>query len=265
MENKKTVLITGNEGFVGKNTQAYFEEQGYEVIGFDLPGRDLLDDNFSELRGIAGVIHIAAMKGIRQCEDDSVAAVENNILGTCRLLQACKNYLVKKFVYISTWAVNSPHKKMYDITKKTAEELVINYGIHKDMNTNIIRLATIYGPGMALGGAIAKFVENQNSGIPGIVHGDGEEIREFTFIDDIVSGIHTVYEKGEPGELYQVSTDEIISIKNLAEKICSSYEFGHIQQPKEPYVSINTTKLRTLGWEPKVSLDEGIRRMMDGN
>lgn len=258
----KKVAVTGYKGFLGNYVIQRFVKAGYEVVGIDLPECDIVTDNFSIFDGVEGVVHLAAMKGIQQCDDDPIGSVKVNVLGTCRLLQACHEKKLR-FLYISTWEVESDKKKMYDITKMSGEEIVRHYIKLKGLNASILRCATFYGPGMASAGAINQFIKAKNENRPAVVFGDGMEIRQFTHADDIADAVFLCFTKGESRlEPYVVSAKEVSQIVELAKYICGEVIFKPVSRDPEIYKILVSTDMEKLGWEQKISLKEGIRKMI---
>ena len=260
----KTVVITGNKGFLGKYLTKTFENAGYEVVGFDLPEHDLLTDDYSCLEGVDGVIHCAAFKSIPACESNPIKAMMVNTIGTTKLLEACRKKGIKKFLYTSTWAVNSRNHKMYDKSKKAAEEVIIHYIKRKNLPAIIVRLATFYGGGMAREGCISVFAEHIKKGVPVPINGDGFEIRQFTSVKDIASGILVAFEKAESREKpYVIAAKEVISINDLAGKMGAAVH--RLMQMEEPenYEVLSSKDMEDLGWKQEVSLSEGLQEMLE--
>lgn len=260
-ENK--ILLTGHKGFLGEYVHKSLTDCGYNVVGFDLPEHDLVEDDFDCLNDVDGVIHLAALKGIPACDKNPELAVKVNILGTSRLLEACHKKGIKRFLYISTWAVNSHNKKMYDITKKAAEEIVIHYVKRKRMNASILRLATLYGGGMAKEGCLNVFVDRAKKGLPAPVQGDGWEVRQFLEVKDCVNGIITAFEHCPASEEpYVVTSKEVININDVALKICGEIERVPSVDEAENFDVLDASRLESYGWKQKILLDDGIKEMM---
>jgi len=255
------VLVTGHKGFLGKYVTQELEVQKHEWVGFDLPENNLLKSDFSILKDVDAVIHLAAMKGIPACDTDPVGAVENNIVGTTRLVEACSKAGIKKFVYASTWAVNSRHKKMYDVTKKACEEIIMHYIKRKDFPGVLLRMATFYGTGMASDGCINQFIKAKQDKKVADIYGDGWEIRQFTHVTDIARGVLTALTQCATSEIpYTVTAKEVISINELAKKIgvkAAYFENGE----SENYEVLFADELESYGWKQEVSLEEGLKDM----
>lgn len=171
---------------------------------------------------------------------------------------------ISKFTYISTWAVNSYNKKMYDITKKTTEEIVIHYIKRKGMDARILRLATFYGGGMASEGCINVFADKAKGGLPAPVIGDGWEIRQFTHVEDITRAVVLTHEKAPCRiEPYVATCKEVININDLAKGICGSIERLPSDDDPENYDVLSSKDIEDLGWKQEISLEEGIRRKIE--
>lgn len=261
------VLVTGSEGFIGKYVCKELERRGHEVIPFDKklnPNDDLLYANLREvLYDIDTVIHMASLVGLKYCMENPLNAVYQNIVATTKLLEACK--LRIPFVYVSTWAVVGNLENSYDITKKCAEDFVISYqkrGIIPKVR--IIRLGTTYGEGMSNLGVIPTMIKLAKEGKPLKVHGKGEQIRQFTHVEDAARGICDVLEKGKDGETYYCVADEITSVNQIAKALSENIEYVEAREGDEVYTPLDNSKLKKLGWRQLISFKEGMRRMSDG-
>lgn len=235
------------------------------------------------------VIHLAAIAGIDTVIIDPIKTLDVNINGTMNLLKALKKYSSKleRFLDFSTsevlgaYAYKSNEKSQtnfapvgegrwtYSISKVTGEHLVHSFYKQYGYPCVTIRPFNIYGPGQVGEGAIQIFIKNvvKNKNIE--IHGEGDQIRSWCYIDDMIDGIDLcLTNKKAVGEVINIGNPKgTITISSLAEKIvflCKS-KSRIVYIPKN-YVdvelripSIDKAK-ELLGFEPKVDLNEGILR-----
>lgn len=235
------------------------------------------------------VIHLAAIAGIDTVIIDPVKTLDVNINGTLNLLKALKKYSGKleRFLDFSTsevlgaYAYKSNEKSQtnfapvgegrwtYSISKVTGEHLVHSFYKQHGYPCVTIRPFNIYGPGQVGEGAIQIFIKNVVKGKNIEIHGEGDQIRSWCYIDDMVDGIDLcLTNKKAVGEVINIGNPKgTITISSLAEKIvflCKS-KSKIVYIPKN-YVdvelripSIDKAK-ELLGFNPKVDLNEGIIR-----
>ena len=240
------------------------------------------------------VLHMAAIAGIDTVIKDPVKTIEVNVIGTYNILKALRELKligkINRFIYFSTSEVfgiqafrldeKSPTQLQpvgearwtYAVSKLTGEHLTHSYFKQYGLRTVVIRPFNIYGPGQVGEGAIHHFVVRAIKNEPLIIHGDGDQIRSWCYIDDMVDAILLCMEKEEAiGEVFNIGNPKgTITILGLAEKIIqlcqSSSQIIHV--PKT-YVdvelripSIEKAK-NILCFEPKVSLNEGLKRTIE--
>ena len=235
------------------------------------------------------VIHLAAIAGIDTVIIDPVKTLDVNINGTLNLLKALKKYSGKleRFLDFSTsevlgaYAYKSNEKSQtnfapvgegrwtYSISKVTGEHLVHSFYKQHGYPCVTIRPFNIYGPGQVGEGAIQIFIKNVVKGKNIEIHGEGDQIRSWCYIDDMVDGIDLcLTNKKAVGEVINIGNPKgTITISSLAEKIvflCKS-KSKIVYIPKN-YVdvelripSIDKAK-ELLGFNPKVDINEGIIR-----
>lgn len=250
------VLVIGSEGFIGKHVCKELERNGYKVIRFDkVLGQNLLYDDIPEADYI---IHLAALVGLKSCFERPYDAVIDNVVATTMLYESIGGRKLKKIVHVSTWAVEGNNLNPYDSTKRCGESLARHYAMFKKLPITICRLGTAYGMGMSKYGVIPQFLNKASRGEPLVIHGRGEQIRQFTHAEDIARGILIAMRKGKVGETYQIVTDEVVSIKELAKIIGKKIKYTKSRKADEDYKILDADKLRKLGWKPQVKLIEGL-------
>ena len=220
-----TVVITGVAGFIGSNLAQELLKRSEEVIGVDCltdyydvalkeanlgllrayPGfrfqrMDLAQDDLRPiLEGVTHVYHLAAQAGVRASWGGSFAPyVRHNILGTQRLLEQLRG-VAARLVFASSSSVygNAEHYPTredvvpqpvspYGVTKLCSEQLVMAYRRSAGIDARCLRYFTVYGPRQRPDMAFSKFVAAARRGEPIEVYGDGQQVRDFTFVADAV-------------------------------------------------------------------------------
>ena len=251
--------------------------------------------------GITHVYHLAANFANQSSVDYPEKDLMTNGLGVIKLLEESVKNNVEKFLYSSSSCVYKPvdspfieHGPIalttpYAITKLLSEHYVSFYNKFKDLPAVVIRYFNNYGPGDYPGkfrSVICNFFWAALRNEPLIITGDGSETRPFTFVNDIVDGTIIAMEKSESKKLenfychpidendnliYNIANPEIITIKELAEKINSlcGNTAGIKYEPRRnwdviPNRSVSAEKAkRELGFEAKVNIDEGLKKTLD--
>ncbi len=234
-------------------------------------------------------IHLAAIAGIDTVIIDPIKTMEVNIQGTFNFLKALekKSKKLQRVINFSTsevlgsYAYKSTEKSntnfapvgearwTYSVSKVAGEHLTYSYYKVKGYPCVTIRPFNIYGPGQIGEGAIQIFIKNAIRNKTIEIHGDGDQIRSWCYIDDICQGILLVLEKEQAiGEIFNIGNPKgTITISSLAEKvvkICKSK--SKIKYVPKTYVDVELRipsiekATNILGYKPKIDLDEGIKR-----
>lgn len=277
-----TVLVTGSSGFLGVHLCSSLERAGHHVIEYDLSqGLDIMNEELMfdiiTARGVTDVIHLAAVADLYIAEENPELAVLINVEGTRRVLSACDR-AGAQMLFASTccaYGNNGVHpsredsplspEEIYAETKAEAEGVISDSpGDH-----TIMRLATFYGPGQRGSLATSVFLERSSKGEPLLIHGSGEQTRTFTHVDDIVSGILHILRAPVRPKVVNVSIDESYSVNELAAtcmRLTKVVDVSHIaDRPGQIHrEEIDNSMLRSLGWEPKYNLQNGLATCLGG-
>lgn len=235
-----------------------------------------------EKGGFDCVIHLAARAGVRPSLADPRLYVSTNVDGTLNLLEACRAHGVKRFVFASSSSVYGVNEKVpfsesdliqrtispYAATKLMGEQLCSNYSNLYGIRCVCLRFFTVYGPRQRPDLAIAKFTRKIMDGQPIDQYGDGSTARDYTFIDDIISGLLAAarYEESDFG-VFNLGGSETHSLKKLIGLIEDAVgKKADVRllpdQPGDvPRTYADIAKARgVLGYSPSTSLEEGIMR-----
>ena len=228
---------------------------------------------------IKAIINLAARAGVRYSMENPFVYVSTNTLGTLNLLDIARDFKIKKFVLASTsslyagqkmpfaesLAVNTPISP-YAASKKGAEAMCYSYHYLYGLDITVLRYFTVYGPAGRPDMSIIRFIKWIDEGKPIELFGDGSQSRDFTYVDDIAAGTVKALKKvgyktvnlggNKPYKLSRMI--ELIE-DNLGKKAAYDYKPFHKADITATWASIDEAR-KTLGWSPKISLEEGIRK-----
>jgi len=256
----------------------YPEFKFYEV---DIENLEGLKEVFKK-NSFDYVINEAARAGVIYSMENPYVYFTTNVLGTLNLLELCKEYGVKKFVLASTSSlyagqkmpfnedlpVNTPISP-YAASKKSAEVLCYTYHYLYGIDVSIVRYFTVYGPAGRPDMSVFRFIKWILEDKPLEVFGDGSQSRDFTYVDDIAEGTILAtrplgYEIINLGNNRPHSLMEMIGLieRYTGKKARFEMRDFHKADMKATWADIGKAK-SLLGWEPKVSLEEGIKRTVE--
>ncbi|ACN99184.1 NAD-dependent epimerase/dehydratase family protein [Sulfurihydrogenibium azorense Az-Fu1] len=229
------------------------------------------------------VINLAARAGVRYSMINPHVYMTTNANGTLNLLEMMKKYQVRKMVLASTSSlyagqpmpfkedlpVNTPISP-YAASKKAAEVMAYTYHYLYGIDVSIVRYFTVYGPAGRPDMSIFRFIKWIDEGKPIILYGDGSQSRDFTYVDDIAEGtILSTKELGYEiinlgGGKNPISLNTVIQTieKYLNKKAVIDYRPFHKADLKETWADITKAE-KLLGWKPKVSFEEGIKKTVE--
>jgi UDP-glucuronate 4-epimerase len=301
------ILITGCAGFIGFHLANDLKTKGFDVVGFDnynnyydvnlkmarafelakrgikIQRADLQDKN--KMLDIIGsikpdiVIHLAAHAGVRHSMDAARDYIENNIIGTQNLIEACELYNVSKIIYASTscimagnqlpWKEDEPTNHQlnpYGYTKKTNE---CQFKISKIEKVIGLRFFTVYGPWGRPDMALFSFTKDilEDKAIDIFNYGDMK--RDFTYIDDIVQGINIAIDRlitfdKSLNEIYNIGYGQQVNLLDFVAEIETNLGKTANKNllPKHPADTQETwsdiTKLQKLGYNPNTPIKQGV-------
>lgn len=295
----KNVLITGGAGFIGSHVSDLLIEKGYNVVVVDnlSSGCDCnlnkkakfynLDINSPELENVFKenkidyIFHFAAQANVSFSTKFPTIDATENILGSINILTFAKKYGVKKFIPASTAAVYGVPKHLpvdeehettclsfYGISKLTMEKYTELFGV----DYIIFRFANVYGPRQSAhgeAGVVAIFADKMKKNEDIIIHGDGEQTRDFVYVTDIADACLAAIESDAKNEIINVSTNKAISINQLYKLMAEKYNYKKISiHGEERFGDIkhsildNKKCIQLLKTEPKTSIEDGLKALV---
>jgi len=268
------------------NTEELLENSKFKLYKNDIRDREAIKKIFDE-NNIDVVVHLAAMAGVRPSIDNPILYQEVNCMGTQNILEEMKLHNIKNGVFASSSSVYGNCKEVpfredmivdyaispYAATKKANEVMAHVY--HELFNINIImlRFFTVYGPKQRPDLAINKFTRLMLNGEEIPMFGDGSTSRDYTYVDDIVSGIskscdyvlnhEDVYEILNLGNSSPVSLMEMIQTIGRACGVEPKIKQLPMQagDVERTYADISKAK-RLIGYEPKTPFEDGIKNFV---
>lgn len=270
-----------------------------EVAGdFELFSTDVRDEVAltQAFRGAEVVIHLAAINGTENFYKRPELVFDVGVRGAIAVSNACQAADVPDLVVASTAEVyqtpavvptpedvplmlpnSSNPRYSYGGSKIASELIAFNYGRDHFRKMQVFRPHNVYGPDMGWKHVIPQFAlralvaleESQGGPAAFAIQGDGTETRAFCYVDDIVDGIIAMYEAGGHREVYHIGNDDEVSINELVSKL-GELLGGELHvvpsaatEGGTPRRCPDITKMRSLGYEPKVDLSEGLRRTVE--
>jgi nucleoside-diphosphate-sugar epimerase len=306
---KRRAVVTGCAGFLGSHLCERLIDEGHEVLGidaftdfyprplkernlerlmdepaFELRELDLTHDNLDGLlEGRSVVYHLAAQPGVRGSFGSGFAHyARHNILATQALLEEAVRHPVERFVYASSSSVYGdttayPTSETaercpvspYGMTKVATEEIASVYHRNNGVPVVGLRFFTAYGPRQRPDMAFSRFIARALAGEPLLINGDGRQIRDFTYVDDIVDG--TIAAMGaESASVYNVGgghATAVIDIVGVLEELLErplEVEFRPNQLGDARQTCADGGKAaRELGFTPGTGLAEGLSRQLE--
>ncbi len=285
-----TVVDTMIRGDAGRLTPVIDQ---IRLVSADVRDEPVLVEAFA---GAEVVMHLAAINGTENFYKRPELVLDVGIRGAIAVVNACRSAGVPDLVLASTaevyqtpLVVPTPEtialmlpdslnpRYSYGGSKIASELIAFNYAQEHFRKVQVFRPHNVYGPDMGWKHVIPQFVvraaaaitETTTGSVPFPIQGDGRETRAFCFVDDIVNGILTVYAAGGHREVYHIGNDDEVTIAELARKVGDRLGVQLDVQPSTgpvggtPRRCPDITKMRALGYEPSVSLVDGLARTVD--
>ena len=296
-------VVTGGAGFIGSHMVDLLVKEGFDVTVVDNLSNGRLENiehhkgkiNFVQadigdynadlqkvFEDVDYVFHYAALADIVPSITNPVKYHRANVDGTINVLEAArKSKNLKKFVYAASSSCygipdvyptpeDTPNKPEYPYahTKMVGEEYVMHWGQLYNMPVVSMRFFNVFGirhrTGGTYGAVFGVFLAQLLNKQPLTIVGNGEQTRDFTYVTDIVDACYKAAKSDITGEIFNVGSDNTYSINYLADLLGGEKQYIP-KRPGEPdctYADI--TKIKSmLGWQPKVSFEEGVKIMLE--
>lgn len=268
-----------------ENLAHHIGDPDFSVIKGDI--RDF-ESAKKDLKGFDAVVHLAAMVSVVRSVEDPILTNETNVTGTLNLLRASVDFGIKRFVYASSSSVygeeaslpkreNAPTKPVspYGTSKYAAETYSRVFNEVYSLDTVCLRYFNVYGPRQTPGpysGVISIFIDRLLRNETPIIFGDGHQTRDFTNVGDAADAtILALSKESIGGEVFNIATGVPTSVNELAQllqEITGKTSIKPMHTAPRPgdirhsYADIEKAR-RSLGYEPKISLRDGLRRLVE--
>lgn len=299
-------LITGGAGFIGSNIVKYLVEKEETVKVFDNLSTGSLKNiesfldlsNFSMIKadltdeeevrkaveGVDYVLHQAAIPSVQRSIEHPVRSNDSNIKGTLNLLVAARDEKVKKLVYASSSSIYGAVKELpkredmaiaplspYALTKYAGERYCQIFSNIYGLPTICLRYFNVFGPGQnpdsEYSAVIPKFIKLMLEGKSPVIFGDGEQSRDFTYVDNVVMANILAAQSRVSGEVLNIACGERRTVNKLVESLNNIlgkniepiYKEARLGDVKHSFADI-TKAMELLGFEPQVKFDQGLEK-----
>ena len=256
---------------------------GFSFHKLDVKDRNLLQNTQIAGQGFDAVINLAARAGVRDSLEDPWVYLDTNATGTLNLLELCRRDNIPKFILASTSSIYGEDAQLptpetatsdkplqaYAASKKAAEVMAYAYYYLYGIDVSVVRYFTVYGPAGRPDMVMFRFVKWIQEEMPVHLNGDGNQSRGFTFVDDIARGTISAL-KLVGYEIINLGGHEVMTINELIaaleKKIGKRAEI--VFHPKHPADMVTSqadvSKAKSLlDWDPQVSLEEGIGKVVE--
>ena len=299
------VLVTGGAGFIGSHLTKALVRAGYEVAVIDdlstgklenisdildeikFSERSILDDN--ELRrmmvGVQVVFHEAALGSVARSIENPLATHEVNATGTLKVLEAARQEKVRRVIFAASSSAYGDQRTLpkvetmvarplspYAASKLAGEAYCRSFSKVYGLETVCLRYFNVFGPSQdpasQYAAVIPKFITAALEGVPLTVFGDGEQSRDFTYVDNVVSAnLLAMGASVENGEVYNIACGESVTLNQLISKLSDILDRKLTvdycpARTGDVYLSrASTDQARgAIGYRPVVALEEGLRK-----
>ena len=290
-------LVTGGSGFIGSHVVDKLRDKGIEVRVYDMVMPTHRNDiehyqasllDFDAVRmalsGVDAIFHLGAIADVKDVLEEPHYAEAINVRGTINVLEAAKrNGGIKRMVFGSTtWVYSdtvgnildedtplSGPSHIYTATKMAGEYYCQCYSRLYDLPTTILRYGIPYGPRAREGAVVPIFVKKALNGEPLTIAGDGSQYRKFVYVEDLADGNVLALKEIAKNKIYNLEGKEKVSIRQIAEtiqKILGKVEIKYVEGRPGDFSGKEILANRAreeLGWEPRVSFEEGVRRYIE--
>ena len=228
------------------------------------------------------VHHLAAQVDVRRSVEDPLHDAEVNVLGTVAVLEAARSWGVRKIVYASSVgsygeptldelpvdeSYDRPAASPYGASKRVVLDYLATYRELYGLTSTALTLANVYGPHQTTsgeGGVVATFIGRMLAGQPVAIYGDGEQTRDFVFVDDVVHALVLAADRAD-GQRLMIGTGERTSINRLFGALAAAIDYPH-EPLREParrgevrHSALDARRAAAeLGWKPWTTLEEGL-------
>jgi len=295
-------LVTGGAGFIGSHIVDILVSNGYDVVVVDnlvtgnkknlsekavfyeadITDNKALNEVFEKEKPDY-VLHQAAQVNVRKSIEDPVFDMESNIHGVINILECCRKFAVEKLLFSSSGGAVYGEPQNLPCSESHSTEPICHYGVSKlsgeyyiklyaslyKLNYTILRYANVYGPRQdpkGEAGVVAIFNKLMSEGKEISIFGDGEQTRDFVFVEDVARANLLALESDSKSRIFNIGTGKQTSVNQVYAELNKIINKHHKKKNSPPvpgevrhiYSNISLAE-KELGWKPEVSLPEGLK------
>lgn len=265
-----------------QNIAAALNHPCYHIYRGDIRDSAILQRIFDSHQ-ISSIIHLAALAGVRNSIKEAMEYIDVDIKGTVNMLECAKKYQIQRFIFCSSSSVYGdgplPFREdcckdfppsPYAASKRSGEQFCHIYHELYGISISCLRFFTVYGPRQRPDMAIYRFTRQIDLGLEVSIYGHGDTKRDFTYVDDIVSGILCALKAPCSYDIFNLGNSSTVSLLEVVETIAGvlgkkaiiKYEPVHPGDVPETCADL-THSAKILGYLPAVSFKEGINRFIE--
>jgi UDP-N-acetylglucosamine/UDP-N-acetyl-alpha-D-glucosaminouronate 4-epimerase len=301
------VLVTGGAGFIGSNLVRALVERGDAVRVLDnfstgnranLAGLEIevvegelrsYERVHNAVRGVEVVYHLGALGSVPRSVQDPLTSSAVNVEGTLNVLLAARDEGIRRVVFSSSSSIYGSARTTptpeteapdpvspYGVAKLAAERYCVSFSrVYHSFESVVLRYFQVFGPRQnpfsQYAAVVPLFVTALSGGEPITIFGDGEQSRDFTYVDNVVEATITAAEAaGASGRIFNIASGAPATVNHVAEtigRILDKQVERRLAPPRPGDIRDSaadiTAARETLGWEPRVTLEEGLRRTIE--
>ena len=292
-------LVTGGSGFIGSHVVDELIESGHQVLVLDYAAQPHRDDveffeaNLTDAdrildasRNCDYIFHLGAVADLNAAVRDPALCAQVNVLGTINILEAARRNEVKRVILASSvWIYSgSPRSELkendpfyspkigpfYSSSKIAAELFCHEYSKEFAQPFTILRYGTPFGPRMREPLAVHSFITKVLANEPITIWGNGTQSRQFIYVQDLARAHCLVLSDKGTNKTFNIAGSQMVTITEMVNAICTllGKQVKIVYEParsnEEPIINVSIAKVKEeLGWEPKVTLEEGLKKTID--
>jgi len=298
----KTVCVTGGAGFIGSHLVKQLSVYGCKIIIIDnlstgrlnnikefLKNKDIrfIKKDISKIKNLKTILsktdyifHLAALADIVPSIENPEKYFQSNVVSTFNLLNSLNIKKVKKFIYIASSTCYGIPKKYptnesekintkypYALTKNIGEQLVTHWSDIYKLKAITLRLFNVYGTKSrtsgTYGAVFGVFLAQKIKNFPLTVVGNGNQLRDFTYVTDVINAILVAAKSKKTNQIYNIASGKPKSVNEIV-KLLDHKKINIKKRPGEPdvtWANINKAK-KDLNWKPKISFEKGVKILL---
>jgi dTDP-glucose 4,6-dehydratase len=262
-----------------ENLESVSSHPGYQFVHADICDRETVENLFAREAPDA-IIHFAAESHVDRSIHLPAPVIKTNVEGTFTLLEAARQYKIPRFIHVSTdevyGSIDPPHEAIetdplrpsspYSASKASSDLLALSYYTTYKLNVCVTRASNNYGPYQFPEKLIPLMISNALEEKPLPVYGDGQQVRDWLYVEDHCRAVFCVLQKGEPGEIYNIggncslpNIEVVRRILKATHKPESLIAWVTDRPGHDRRYALSSEKLKRLtGWSPQMDFDRGL-------